>query len=345
MSKGTTYAVGFYPWKRKILRTFRPEEQFVFLNSPRRLPQGHPLDIATWGALFGDDKFPAGSRITRYEDGFIRSSGLGAKFTPALSWVADRRGIYYDATKPSDLEFMLGHEEFPDDLRQRARRLREKIVASGLTKYNLPAHTWSKPNHAGKLILVAGQVESDAAILLGAPGVKTNLGLLQRVRRENPDDFIVYKPHPDVVAGVRRAGQGESTASNHCDSVVASASIHELIASADEVHVNTSLAGFEALLRGKKVVTYGQPFYAGWGLTEDRDPPARRTRTLGLDELVAGSLIRYPLYRSAATGQPCAPEEVVEEMARGVSGPRPGPLELILGRLSGTPIWHRFCSR
>ncbi|SUV87835.1 capsular polysaccharide export protein [Bordetella pertussis] len=47
------------------------------------------------------------------------------------------------------------------------------------------------------------------------------------------------------------------------------------------------------------MVTYGKPFYAGWGLTEDRAadwPRDRRTRRLSLDELVAGTLLRYPLY-------------------------------------------------
>ena len=62
----------------------------------------------------------------------------------------------------------------------------------------------------------------------------------------------------------------------------------------------TSLTGFDALLRGKKVVTYGQPFYAGWGLTEDRAKNAtafeRRQRRLTLDELVAGALLHYPIY-------------------------------------------------
>jgi capsular polysaccharide export protein len=49
-----------------------------------------------------------------------------------------------------------------------------------------------------------------------------------------------------------------------------------LIAMADELHVNSSLAGFEALLRGKPVTVHGVPFYAGWGLTTDRGPvPAR----------------------------------------------------------------------
>jgi capsular polysaccharide export protein len=345
MNKPIAYAVGFYPWKKKILRTFRPDEGFVFVGSPQRLPQGKPLDIATWGARFPDEEFPEGSRITRYEDGFIRSAGLGAKFTPALSWVADRRGIYYDATKPSDLEVILQEENFSDELVARARQLREKIVEAGLTKYNLKGASWRKPDHSDRLILVAGQVESDDSIRLGSSGIKTNLGLLERGRRENPDDYIIYKPHPDVAAGVRRAGRSEAEAGHYCNSIVNDAPIHELIAAADEVHVNTSLVGFEALLRGKKVVTYGQPFYAGWGLTEDRNPPRRRKRKLSLDELVAGSLLRYPLYRSAQTGQPCAAEQVVEEIARGTSGMRPDALELGLRLLSGTRFWHRFCSQ
>jgi capsular polysaccharide export protein len=192
---------------------------------------------------------------------------------------------------------------------------------------------------------VAGQVESDASIRLGSFDIKTNLGLLQRVRRENPGAHIIYKPHPDVVAGVRRASQGELSVGNYCDSVVTSASVLALIGISDEVHVNTSLTGFEALLRGKKVVTYGQPFYAGWGLTEDRDPPTRRQRRLGLDELVAGTLISYTLYRSAINGQPCAAEQVVDEIAQGLPGLRPSIIEAVFGQLSGTRVWHRFCAR
>ena len=61
----------------------------------------------------------------------------------------------------------------------------------------------------------------------------------------------------------------------------------------------TSLTGFDALLRGKRVVVYGRPFYSGWGLTEDKGeafPAGRRERALSLDELVAGALLHYPLY-------------------------------------------------
>jgi capsular polysaccharide export protein len=62
----------------------------------------------------------------------------------------------------------------------------------------------------------------------------------------------------------------------------------------------TSLTGFDALLREKGVFTYGVPFYSGWGLTQDMAQGApslmRRRRRLSLDELVAGTLLRYPVY-------------------------------------------------
>ena len=60
----------------------------------------------------------------------------------------------------------------------------------------------------------------------------------------------------------------------------------------------TSLGGFEALLRGKKVSCYGRSFYAGWGLTTDMVPMPSRSRRLSIDELVAGALFSYPRYMS-----------------------------------------------
>jgi len=85
----------------------------------------------------------------------------------------------------------------------------------------------------------------------------------------------------------------------------------------DEVHVNTSLAGFEALMRGKSVTTYGVPFYAGWGLTRDFGPvPARRTTKRTLDEVVAAALLLYPRYIDPVTGLPCPAEVVVDRLAK-----------------------------
>jgi capsular polysaccharide export protein len=155
-------------------------------------------------------------------------------------------------------------------------------------------------NRGRLVVLVPGQVETDASIWLGCTSVRTNLDLLRAVRQARPDAFIVYKPHPDVLSLNRKGSVALAAAHEYADHVEAGVSVVSCIAACDEVHTMTSLTGFDALLRGKKVVTYGQPFYAGWGLTEDRAENAtafeRRQRRLTLDELVAGALLHYPIY-------------------------------------------------
>lgn len=87
-----------------------------------------------------------------------------------------------------------------------------------------------------------------------------------------------------------------------------------LLDAVDEVQVMTSLAGFEALLRGKAVTCYGQPFYAGWGLTTDIVPPARRSRRLTLSELIAGALIVYPRYFDRQGQGVITPESALDQL-------------------------------
>ena len=165
-----------------------------------------------------------------------------------------------------------------------------------------------------KIILVTGQVESDASIAKGATDISSNIGLLKAVKADNPKAYILYKPHPDVLSGLRKKGQQEDETYHYCDELISHVSIAKVLGQIDEVHVLTSLAGFEALLRGKKVTCYGSPFYSGWGLTTDVNPLSRRTRKLNLDELVAGTLILYPRYVSRLTGYFTTPEHALDEL-------------------------------
>ena len=64
-------------------------------------------------------------------------------------------------------------------------------------------------------MLVPGQVEDDASIRWGAPGVKTNLELLRAARAAEPDAWIVYKPHPDTEAGTRAGRLDDAEALRH----------------------------------------------------------------------------------------------------------------------------------
>lgn len=303
--------------KRRHLRAFLPATRLTRLAEPGEAAHGEA--VLVWASSPAADRLASRQdlAILRVEDGFLRSVGLGAQLTRPLSWVVDSCGIYYDPRRPSDLEVLLTTGCFEAPLITRAARLRERIVANRLGKYNLASHGWPGLAPAARhrqVVLVAGQVEADASLRAGAGAISTNLALLEAARACHPDAWLVYKPHPDVVAGLRQAGSDEHRAATVCDEVVSDAPIWALIDLADVVHVMTSLTGFEALLRGRKVHCHGLPFYAGWGLTTDAMTCPRRQRRLALDELVAATLILYPRYVSMTTGRPCTPEQTLDEL-------------------------------
>jgi len=314
-------AFRFSKWKQPFVRDFFAGSEVSFVNRPSRLSDAAPTVL--WGRkhdnLAASKLHHQAANTIRLEDGFIRSVGLGADLIRPISWVQDSIGIYYDASGPSTLEELLLSHPFDDELLSRASRLRQRILDAGLTKYNLADQTdWSRPVTSQRVILVPGQVESDASIQYGALQIRQNIELLSAVRSACPDAFIIYKPHPDVVAKLRDEGKDEWRASEICDLVVKNVPMQRLLLGVDEVHTLTSLTGFEALLRGLQVVTYGQPFYAGWGLTRDmalseatRD---RRSRKLSLDHLVAATLVLYPTYVSRSTRKFTTPERALDEL-------------------------------
>jgi capsular polysaccharide export protein len=256
--------------------------------------------------------------VAEIEDGFIRSQGLGADCVPPLSIIFDARGPHFAPGTASELELMLQNGEFPPELLERARNLRAAIIAAGLSKYEAGGvAALPRPGGERRHVLVTGQVEDDRAVTSGG-AITSNLELLRRAREcAGPDAFLIYKPHPDVLAGHRRGAIPAADMARLADQIETAQPMAALIAMVDELHVNTSLAGFEALMRGKPVTVHGVPFYAGWGLTTDLGPiPARRTARRTLDELVAAALLLYPRYLDPVTGLPCPAEVLVERLSR-----------------------------
>jgi capsular polysaccharide export protein len=257
--------------------------------------------------------------VIEIEDGFIRSAGLGADCVPPLSIIVDASGAHFAPGAPSELEILLQDGTFPPDLLARARALRAAIIAGGLSKYETGG-TEALPRFGGarRHVLVPGQVEDDRAVTSGG-ALASNLELLRRARAEaGPEAYLIYKPHPDVLAGHRRGMIPERAVAALADRVETGSPMAALIAMVDELHVNSSLAGFEALMRGKPVTVHGVPFYAGWGLTNDRGPvPPRRTARRTIDELVAAALLLYPRYLDPETGLPCPAEVLVERLSQG----------------------------
>lgn len=276
---------------------------------------------ATWSFRHFNDDSPEGSEgasaqkapVYRLEDGFLRSAGLGSDFTPPGSLVVDATGLYFDPSGPSDLENLLNTADLSLPQVQRAQRLRQRILVADLTKYNVGKRVkrFAKPA-VNRNVLVVGQVEDDASIQKGCTDVSDNTALLQAVRLANPEAYVVYKPHPDVLAGNRK-GAVENPL-NWADEVNTTSSITAGLEWCQELHTMTSLAGFEALMRGRSVTTYGLPFYAGWGLTDDKQTCTRRTRRRTLDELVYLTLIEYPRYLDVQSGEFMSPEMMLSRL-------------------------------
>ncbi len=314
-------AHGMRLWKRGPLQRFFGQHQPLIFDR-----SDHNKRNMVWAGKEGPTDAYA------VEDGFLRSRGLGAELVPPLSLVVDPKGIYYDPTRPSELEALIAQRaELREDQRIRAERLITSLRKLGLSKYNLGGALPDLPR--GRRILVPGQVEDDASILTGTDKVATNLDLLKSVRAENPNDVVIYKPHPDVLAGLRKGSI--STAQDHADVVLNDVDMAQLLEAVDEVWTMTSLTGFEALVRGKTVVTYGAPFYAGWGLTRDLGTtPLRRQAQPDLEGLVHACLIDYPRYVDPHTSTPCPVEVAITHLANG-DIPHPGRVNRILSKLQG----------
>ena len=320
-------ASGMRLWKRKPMqKVFGRYKAMTFSDEPSEArAAGRPWMVWAGKAEVGHEA------AVRVEDGFLRSRGLGAELVPPLSLVTDDLGIYYDPSRPSRLEKMIQMRRTlrPDQIR-RAEALVKALTDDGVSKYNLGGAMPDLPE--GPLVLVVGQVEDDASIRTGTTKIQTNRALLEAARAAHPDATLIYKPHPDVEAGLRA---GAFDAREIADVVADQSDITALLGAVGTLWTMTSLSGFEALVRGVDVVTVGVPFYAGWGLSNDLgNVPPRRRETVSVLGLVHATLIDYPRYIDPVTGLPCPVEVVVERLARGAI-PHPGWPNRALSKLQG----------
>ncbi|EAH6915636.1 capsular polysaccharide biosynthesis protein [Campylobacter jejuni] len=328
------FMLGFTLWKRYFIKPFfkAKNNEIIFLNSIKSLARYKLKEddkFFIWGKKYDENTLKNlllvkakeqnltsfTPKVSLVEDGFIRSISLGSDLTRPFSLIVDDKGLYIDPNKVSKLEELLQNEIFDKNMLNRAKNIIKTLLENRFSKYNGLKHEDLKINAkiGQKVILIPAQVEDDASMILGGFGLST-LDLLKEVRAKNQDAYIIFKPHPDVLSGNRVGLKDETLILEFCDEIVKDCSIDSAIKIANEIHTITSTSGFDALLRAKKVFTYGMPFYAGWGLTKDKHKCERRTRKLSLEELVAGALITYPRYINPKTKTLCEIEVCLDIM-------------------------------
>ncbi|MBV7316271.1 capsular polysaccharide biosynthesis protein [Shewanella sp. NIFS-20-20] len=306
------YLVGFSFWKRAFMGAFCGElaQTIRFVAKPPSSLQANE-QMLVWG-----NQWPELTDVIRVEDGFIRSSGLGSDLRRPSSLVVDDLGMYFNAKRNNRLRELLNYQPLTEAMAVRGAHLAASLVANDITKYNLASKVaFQAPNTNKPVLLVVGQVDGDASLTTGSPFVHSNQSLLHAVRKANPEAYIIYKPHPDVVAGNREGLLSDACRRDCVDEEITEIGLNQLYPVIDALHTMTSLSGFEALLRGVKVVTWGQPFYGGWGLTQDMHPPHDRLRPLSLEHLIYITLVAYPKYVDWDTGLKATPEQLIIKMA------------------------------
>lgn len=336
IGKPPIYLFGFNTWKT-FMGDWFPDSQVIFtpmnmssiefdLNWKWRILADRRSSVLAW-QYKGPPQIKAfcerrGIPFHYVEDGFIRSISLGALHTPPISMVLDKQDMFFNANGPTDLEDLLATYDFDGDpgLMSRARTSLKTLLSTRLSKYNsgatLDINTiYGKKER--KRVLVIGQVERDASIAFGCSRKFSNNDLVWLARRENPDAQVIYKPHPEVMAGTASAMSNPDLVRDVAQILDQNISLPDSMDTIDHVYTITSLSGFEALLRGLKVTTVGCPFYSGWGLTDDRQPNPRRVRKLTAEQIFAAAYILYPKYLDPTTRKPVDFErslEILSEM-------------------------------
>lgn len=253
-------------------------------------------------ALWCHAKF--GGSVRLYEDGFIRSIGLGVDGSPAFSVVEDDIGIYYDASVPSRLENILNSYDFSADsqLMSIAREAMMLIRKYNISKYNNAPEVDEKFCQKYNLyknkknILIIAQTAGDSSLEYGLANQFTTDDMIRAAVDENTHAKIYLKIHPDVLTGKKQSDIDIANISKNITIITENVNPVSLLKHFDKVYTKTSGMGFEALLLGCECVCFGMPYYAGWGITDDRVVCGRRVRKLSVEEVFAAAYILYSRY-------------------------------------------------
>lgn len=324
----TAWVFNVAKWKRPLVKQYLTGHRLRFLALKNSVYAKHtaislsPRPVfVVWGMIEPDDlqeyATEYGIPIIRMEDGFFRSIGLGSNHNLPFSLCIDSKGMYFDSSTASDLEEILSKYEFSNDSRlmDTANLCLSEIRAHGLSKYNEIISNKAPLLYGPKVrprILVLGQVEDDQSLLYGCQKIMTNVELIKLAAAENPSAQIIYKTHPDILSGRRNEISDVTEVNNIAEIIPLPISLQDALYEVDRVYTLTSLAGFEALIRGVPVTTVGAPFYSGWGVTDDRQKVERRNRSLSVEEIFAASYLLYPKYINPETKKKTSLTEVIE---------------------------------
>ncbi|MDG1280021.1 MAG: capsular polysaccharide biosynthesis protein, partial [Pseudorhodobacter sp.] len=252
-----------------------------------------------------------GAALIRVEDAFLRSVRPGRMGEPPLGLIIDPIGLHFDASRPSLLETVLNTQDFTkSNINAGASAGIARLRVSDISKYNMHDQSSSLP--APGYVLVIDQTKGDASLPPAAEALFKRM--LAAARSEHPGARIVIKTHPETTLGLRPGHFGPSDLQAPDQMLTTPLSPWRLVEGASAVYTVSSQLGMEAVFAGKTPRVFGQPFYAGWGLTADEQPLPRRGRTLTREDLFAAAMILTPTWYDPCRDRLCSFEEAMDQL-------------------------------
>lgn len=239
------------------------------------------------------------------------------KFRQGLSVIADIHGFNYDAEAETDLEHWIAAGMKPENREAglaQAQKWMKFVVDHGISKYNHAPLTSPKLDAlkaAGRrYVLVVDQDCADESVFMSGGTPEAFERMIQAALDENPDCTVIVKTHPIQVAGNPSGVVGAYSGVVDSDRIVRvdwNINPYSLLGIVEKVYVQSSAFGFEALMAGKEVHTFGLPWYAGWGATVDAmEKPSRAAAgKRSVEELFGFFYLKYTRWFDPETGERC----------------------------------------
>lgn len=314
-SRKVAILFGFSKWKCRFICDYLKEYRVLHVLKKTPWPELRAcletmenFEIFVWsyterGTGLENYAREKGIDLIHVENGFLAFLDNGRDHPDPYSMFFDRKGLYFNSSEASQLEDILNQASFDccSKLMRQAHCLLNLYKSMSLGRINTVSIN-SVASELGvkycKRVLVLGQRKDDILSAYGNAADWTPEKLLELAIAENPGALILFLPPRDSSEGnKKRLFPLESLRQYENVRILEqSLVLGELFAACDHVYTITSSDGFEALLHGLKVTVTGMPFYAGWGLTDDRQTNARRRRKLSIEEIFCGVFLLYQKY-------------------------------------------------
>lgn len=316
--KSFSLLVGFSNWKLFFIEKFIKEK---FLFSTKKInfinlffhilfAPTKPKKIYIWGYEIGHWALLVSKifniKISRVEDGYLRSFDLGKEHNQANSLVIDNESLHFDKNGKSIIHELISEEIDEKITNQHAEYFIKFCKNNFITKYSAinkkHLDTIERINNlfpAANFIGVVGQKPNDKSMIYGNPKSYSNFSIFYKALKENKDSIIIFKQHPDVVDNLLT----DILIRLFCIFSKRTFFIKDKFLSpiyfinrSNVIYTISSTIGLEALIHDKKTVVFGTPFYAGYGLTEDRVKIERKKKLITKEQLIYNYIYRYCKY-------------------------------------------------